>query len=257
MDVGMFASISNQIRVVVPDHALSAIFADGTAGIVLDPTRMDTMWQDAARSVPVTTSGDPVRVWVDAMGSGIAAEAINDALRPIWQDGTGQGFSTVVPYLDFNGTKSLDLPDVTFNYPAQAMFVRAESTVSSKVIISSPHAGTHTIPYFRSSLYHIASGKNESRWNGVVRTASGTAFGSGLYNMLGGDPGNGIIWRNGVSQFSGSVITLTYPNNQGVIIGANASGGEKLVGKVFGICIFDRASTTDDRALLTAWNDPT
>ncbi|MES1927558.1 hypothetical protein [Salinisphaera sp. T31B1] len=54
-------------------------------GLLLDPADMSTMWQDSAKTVPVTAPGDPVRVIKDLSGNGYQAVALADNRRPLLQ----------------------------------------------------------------------------------------------------------------------------------------------------------------------------
>lgn len=54
-----------------------------------DATDLSTLWQDAARTTPVTTAGDPVRVIDDLSGNGHHIIAPSDAARGLYQFGGG------------------------------------------------------------------------------------------------------------------------------------------------------------------------
>lgn len=65
------------------------------------------LWQDTAKTVPVTADGDPVRVMEDISGNGNDFVAPSDALRPIYRQGGKLEFSGVDAYMEFDG------PDLT------------------------------------------------------------------------------------------------------------------------------------------------
>jgi hypothetical protein len=79
-------------------HALLSTSADGLlVGASIDPAR-GNLWQDAARTVPVTAAGQPVRSWrIRTLGADVFATASADARRPTLVQFDGQWA------LDFDG----------------------------------------------------------------------------------------------------------------------------------------------------------
>ncbi|MFK3999874.1 hypothetical protein ACI2I3_00805 [Psychrobacter namhaensis] len=88
------------------------LFRDSTvSGVWYDPSDKSTLFQDAARTIPVTKSGDPVRVMLDKSGNGNHAIAPSSAARPIYRtdgilhwlepDGVDDYFDSIslVPYV--------------------------------------------------------------------------------------------------------------------------------------------------------------
>lgn len=51
----------------------------------LDPTDNSTMWQDVAKTIPVTTDGDPIAVWEDKSGNNNHFTQSDNARRPTWK----------------------------------------------------------------------------------------------------------------------------------------------------------------------------
>jgi len=229
---------------------ITELFAGGESGIILDPRNLGTMWQDVGKTVAVASDNDPVRVWEDARGGSFDFVAPSDAARPLWRDNAGSS------YLEFNGSRELEYTGTGLNFGEITLSVRAESTAHSKVIAGFPHAASHSNPYFRLSLYHIFSGaRMDTRWNGIASTSSATLYGSGLSKMVSVAPTTGKIWVDGAVDSSPTPRTpITYPNSQGVVIGANATSGERMSGKFYGMVVIDRSIDVDDAAILNAWN---
>lgn len=72
---------------------LAAMFADGSPqGWWWDLVDRATLFQDAALTLPVVSSGDPVRVVLDKSGRGNHLVAPSDAARPIYTVADGQAF---------------------------------------------------------------------------------------------------------------------------------------------------------------------
>lgn len=231
-------------------HALGPIFSGGTLGFVLDPTMKSTLWQDTAKTIPVSVDNDPVRVVTDAIGGTIEFEAVDDSVRPIWRENGGKS------YLEFTGINSLDHSGTQLNYSSISVHVRANSLSDGRVIVAWPHAASHSSPYFRVSMYHGIADINESRLNGIPYSA-GVVYGALNKKMVGVSSETGKFWIDGVSSNAGIQDPITYPNSRGVIIGSNVGGGEKFFGRMYGLVIIDRSTTSDDANLLNTWNtDP-
>lgn len=234
-------------------HPLDSIFSDGKAGAVFDPNYTNTMWQDAAMTVPVTADGDPVRVWKDVRGSGRAFRATSDALRPIYYSNSGHA------KLTFNGSKSMRLllsdgsPDLSLNLPEMSCFASFASTATLQVVVGWPHASYQVSPYFRNLIYTITDGF-ETRWNGVSwdhRVGAGWATSRAICGV---SPANGRMYIGDGSYGTATVANpITYPNAVGLVLGANASGGEKFVGDIYGLCMFNRAAVPADVASIRSW----
>jgi hypothetical protein len=84
------------------------LFADGEQGVWYDPSDLSTLFQDAAGTVPVTASGDPVELMRDKSGRGndltLVNAVLNDAagLRSIVFNGTTTAVTAAS--VDFTGT---------------------------------------------------------------------------------------------------------------------------------------------------------
>lgn len=76
----------------------ASLFSAGEQGAWYDPSDLSTLFQDAAGTTPVTTTGQSVRKILDKSGNGNHATAPSDAARPVLQiDGNGKY------YLYFDG----------------------------------------------------------------------------------------------------------------------------------------------------------
>lgn len=73
------------------------LFAGGKQGVLYDPSKLSSLWQNAARTIPVTQDGDPVGCMDDLSGNGSHASQSVSAARPIYKtDG-------VLHWLQFDG----------------------------------------------------------------------------------------------------------------------------------------------------------
>jgi hypothetical protein len=74
------------------------LFPGSVRGAWWDPSDLSTLWQDLARTIPVTTTGQSVAIMDDKSGNGMELVQGVSGARPILQnDGTNY-------YLDFDGT---------------------------------------------------------------------------------------------------------------------------------------------------------
>ena len=82
---------------------IKELFANGEQGFAYDPSNLGTMYQDAAGTVPVTASRQPVAKMQDLSGQGIHALQPTANLRPIILRGgfqypdTSPGFIVDIP----------------------------------------------------------------------------------------------------------------------------------------------------------------
>lgn len=74
-----------------------SLFAGGDNGAWYDPSDTSTLWQDAARMVPVSADGDPVGAIDDKSGNSNHLSQTNTAKRPVYRTIGG------VHWLEFDG----------------------------------------------------------------------------------------------------------------------------------------------------------
>jgi hypothetical protein len=90
------------------------LFANGEQGFFYDPNDLSTMYQDAARTIPVTAAGQPVGLMKDKSGRNNHAFQTTSASRPILR----QNAETGANYLEFDGVDdNLMLGPITLPIP--------------------------------------------------------------------------------------------------------------------------------------------
>lgn len=236
-------------------HFLSSIFnVPGTYGVVLDPSLLSTMWQDAAKTTPVTTDGDPIGAMEDALGSGLTFTPNQPSDSPTWRYNSGR------PYIEFSGgNDNLKYMGGDLYYPQPTAFVRVLPTSGSRSIFHSPQSpSSHSSPYFRWSIWGPGGGSRlVTRWNGSERTNGvNGAFPVGNESCVGISPSDGKLFANGATYTSSIVDPITYPNSGGVWMGVNSSYGEDFYGNIYGAVLFNRAPTESEITLINEWNAP-
>ena len=93
------------------DQQIQKLFANNEQGFFYDPNDLTTMWQDAAKLLPVTGEGQPVWHILDKSGNNNHAFATSSASRPILQRNAVTGAN----YLEFDGADdSLQTANIDF-----------------------------------------------------------------------------------------------------------------------------------------------
>lgn len=226
------------------------------SGVVFDPNDNNLMWQDLAMTTPVTTNGDPVRVWKSKFGGVFAFIAPDDASRPLWQ--SGSGFTNPTAYLDFNGSKMMRMDINNFAYAKPSVFTRWGDVTAGNQALMLPDSLTGTDFGARWMIWRDSPGLFTVRINGSLTAGYVTGFGSGVNNMLGLVPEIGLGYVNGSSfALAASSYTVSgFGNLAGPVLGANGNGTGKITGKCFGVIIMDRLVDKSEVNLIATWNNP-
>ena len=154
------------------DQQIQKLFANNEQGFFYDPNDLSTMYQDAAGTVPVTSVGQPVGLWLDKSGRNNHAYQTVSASRPILQ----RNATTGAYYLAFDGVDDF-LQTNSINF-----------TSTDKVSL---FAGVRKLSdAARSMVSELAS----SAIIGTFRFEAPNAVSSGniLYSSGGSIPGGGV-----------------------------------------------------------------
>ncbi len=118
------------------------LFVPLQAGVWYDPSDASTLWQDSARTTPVTAHGDPVGCIDDKSGNGKHAIQATAAARPLYQaDATGK-------YLLFDGVDDrLTSAALTLPQPFERYSALRQITWTASDRIFNEASGTNGILY--------------------------------------------------------------------------------------------------------------
>ena len=152
----MAQSVAPVIGVRHGSFSPQALFAIGQQGAWYDPSDLSTLFQDAAGTIPVTGTGQPVGLMLDKSGRGNHASQATAASRPIFRDVGG------LRYLECDG---VDDGMVTGNIDftgTDKMFVcaglRTLSTVTAAVVELSVGVGPYNGTFLLAA--HVDDGNN-------------------------------------------------------------------------------------------------
>lgn len=209
----------------------------------LDPRDKSTMWQDMAATIPVTSTGDPVAMWVNkgyGAGGGTATQPVS-ASRPTWTDAGGGS-------IDASGTTQLSIPSRLPNPKTIAVWIGEEAFTGHKVGYRPRTSGNLSPSGF--SLRRAGSGRL-SVWSVDV---DGVAVSAG--NPSGSDrKGAMIIWQTNESLHLQSVDnqydtfeTMADIPSEDLIVGGEASTPD-----IRDVLIFDRVLNATERLNLLQW----
>lgn len=169
------------VQSAAPPTVPADLFLAGELGCWLDPSDLSTMWQDSAKTTPVTAAGQPVGAINDKSGRGLHFTQATAASRPILQTEGGRN------YLDFDGTDDGMVSAASINYAA----------ANGKITV----------------WVGLYKGAPESAAGQIIEFSPSSGANSNCFAMQ-GPPGdlNGYFWRSrGVSGGDGTIDLSGYP----------------------------------------------
>jgi hypothetical protein len=225
-------------------HALLSTSAAGLlVGASLDPGR-GNLWQDAARTVPVTAAGQPVRSWrIRTLGADVFAEASADARRPTLVQFEGQWA------LDFDGVDdAMQTPVVTPGADKAQIFagVRKLGTATAILMEWGPNTNTND-----GTIFISAPQSPTLQYAAQVKGTVGADLSTRAATSIGPAPDNAVIAatsdiaaslttlrRNGVAgtNATGALGTGNF-SAQALNIGARDDDSLRFNGLIFGIAV--------------------
>lgn len=244
----MLLNRPSHVGITTYSHPLGNFFSGGTTGIVLDISRIETLWQDAAGTIPVTAAGQTVGRVDCALGSGRYFSAPNTGVKPEYKVVSGKKF------LSFVGDR-LHSQNGSLEFPIPTTFVGFKGVGNGGVVVEWPHATTSIPPYSRMLISTSAGSQTGNRWNGnYTATTAGMGWFSAPTNV-GASSKSGKLYKNGVHVDSKTISTpITYPNSPlPTTIGGDLLGNYSLTMDFYGMIVFNREETPSDVSLINSW----
>lgn len=201
-------------------------FNNGQVGVWYDPSDLSTLFQDAAGTISVTSSGDPVGLMLDKSGNGNHAVAPSSAARPTYQtDG-------ILHWLAFDGVDDV----LVCMYPAVINQPNSVS-IAFQFLGGVRVLGDTSSTVNRQMIYASSSG---DRWF-AGSSASDIGFsGANAKLVLSGEFNdiNSFYVKNG----SASAIFNAGANaTSGIAIGADYNGAYAGKINLYGLVTVDRS----------------
>lgn len=252
LDAGIGATAQPCLRHAWAGPVLPAsLFTGNTAGFLYDPSRRDSLFQDAAATIPVTEAGQPVGCIRDLSGRGIHATQSTAAARPIYQtDGT-------LHWLNFDGVDDhLVTATITWGAGPVSMGVGVHKLSTDRAtIIEGTGAPRFSLEGpgplgqdFMGFLWTTLSVNASAR---VMASAPVSSVLTSSYDMatrtltltLNGATTATATATSGSGNFASSACT----------IGRRAGAAQYLSGRIYCILGLGRALSVAEGAQLTAW----
>lgn len=155
-----------------------SLFASGEEGIWYDPSDLSTLWQDSARTIPVTSDGDPIGAMDDKSGNGNHALQATAGKLPIYKTSGGLHWFEFDAANDFLATGNIDFTATDkmsffagLHKANDVLSVPIEFSASSSTNLGSFGVITDTSYKWRSS-------------GTTIVTADATGFGAPTTNIL-------------------------------------------------------------------------
>jgi hypothetical protein len=219
-----------------------ALFSSGEPGLIYNPNKLSTLFQDAACTVPVTAVNDPVGGMLDVCGRGNLATQVTSTARPLLkQDAFGRY------YLQSDGADDFMLFPSLAQAAGQGRIVAARvkhNQTSTRVVIGTSGGGNY-----------LGQVSNLHQWRGAGIISSDVP-GSTLATTVGyyGSGGGGFV-VNGV-EFPATGSPLSVTNTTLFGDGGTTSGAARLAGVDFYGAVVRTADSTRAQADLVAeWLD--
>lgn len=232
-----------------------ALFANGEQGAWFDPSDLSTLWQDSARTTPVTDYGDPVGAMDDKSGNGNHATQATSTARPtLRQDGA-------LYYLDFDGVDDkLQTGTIDLTHTSQVTVVAAVSKASNP-------AGRGTVVNFVDNglntfvLEAPKAASTDTRWlyaGNVVGVAAAHTLALNTPVLYTGTANIGApkieLRANGAS----AAVNFSSPGTGNFKSGPLGIGdyvnmpGRFFHGRIYGLLVIDRILTASEIAMVEA-----
>lgn len=209
----------------------ASLFAAGEQGAWYDPSDLSTLFQDAAGTIPVTASGQPVGRMLDKSGRGNHATQATATARPIYTEAGGLRYLAFAGVDDFmvTGAVNFTATDKMTSWAgvrklsdaARSMLFEMGNSSAGAVRMEAPNsvgvgnylfasggtnigAGIATMNGYAAPISNVLSGTSDIASDVAILRINGAQVGSGVADQGAGNYGNLPIYigaRNGASLF--------------------------------------------------------
>lgn len=235
------------------------LFKASEIGGIYDPSDISTLWQDSARTTPVTADGDPVGCIEDLSGNGNHMIQTSAANKPLYKTSGGLHWLEQQDAADWMGTSGQPLSAEENFYVGGGFQIQTGGGISTRLFAVCPeNSGSTTAGAFgiyqRSDVVQrviaamrVNAGTTFEATVNSAYTIGGAAFRAEAYHES-----NTIYARANALSASAAANDDNTPITFRPI-GIFASSG--AVAKFYGGVIIDRVLTTDEKTAVRAWID--
>lgn len=240
------------------DPAIIALMSEN--GAYYDPSVTSSLWQDTAKTVPVTADGDLVRVMEDLSGNGYDMVAPSDTSRPAYK--TSGGLHWLEPSPNTVGGQSAD---IMLSTPFLDLGSAWTHVGGWRVNGTTDHLFCYA-DTFRSSFFRGSSGaelwtRNAADNNYLAITSGGDLSAPCSVSIVSSSAGSLTAWINGGSSLGAlSVYNGSSEASYGLALFVNQNdatattyGGTTLAGRFYGGLFDATAFDSTDRATAEAY----
>lgn len=233
----------------------ATLFAADEKGLIYDPAQKSSLWQDAARTIPVTSDGDPVGCIDDLSGNSNHARQTISAARPTYRtDG-------VLHWLNFDGVDDFiisNVIDLSTTDKASVFFARrvllnngANNLLSSTAINSPNSFGEYQRSSFEGRPTAALTG---SRF--FVGQIATNVFNAKFILSMFFDIGKESIVDEMVMRSNGSLVSLNFAGSANAGVGNFSATSKIQIGDgmstlnpkldFYGLVVLDRISVSTE-----------
>jgi hypothetical protein len=245
----------------------SLLFANAEKGAWFDASDTTTLFQDAAGTIPVTATGQPVGRWLDKSGNGNHATQHVAANRPTYQiDAEGNPNVTFDGSNDFLATATIDFTATAKMTVGLGLNVVGSASAAAPLSLGndiSSRNGTFLFGAPSATADHSLYLRGTNTLKAAVSNVSdGDDIIVGLFDISQTTKELEIIPRLNFIQLSGSSITWTGTDagtgnfaNQPLYVGSHSGSNLPFNGKIYQIVVRGAASNDTQIRQIEEWLD--
>lgn len=250
--------LGGEIRVVANEvippfsDAITDVIGDAL-GYYFNPNYLDSMWQDAAMTIPAVV-GSPVRVVRNLCPKGtnpLYAVAPSDSARPILRKDSSDRH-----YLEFNGAQGFRIPSVVLGTRKLTTFYKVQTSMTSNwcmIMEISPNFNSYSNSIYRTFDYSSAYGNTGMKLGSVYRFDVGGVAQQIAWAMANTNTNYTVVTQDNGDTNMGYIRTnkvdgnpTNYPRGNGNFgtydhyIGYRGEGVGYLTGRIYEFGCFNR-----------------
>jgi hypothetical protein len=236
--------VAQSLALTAPRGAFSParLFAGGVAGAWYDPADLGTLFQDDARTVPVTASGQTVGGIADKSGNGNHLAQATASFRPVYTESGGLRF------LQFDGVDDrLDCAALAASWAGRVetfsgLRLTGGTTFYPHDCVTGGRLSHSGVTASAASLFRTAT----ASFTPSPALAVNTDY---VFTAI-GDGANSIVGVN--AQISGA-LNAGASTVASLRIGARQDMAQRHTGRIYGLALFHATLTAAQQSAMRSW----